>query len=183
MQTVSISFLCARFAQTHATATLIGVIALLSPLGCPWVAVRAPPAQPRRVHLRSDSDAKDSIPRFPAYSNRSRTPGTPNPRQDPPRSWSYPIARSGSVVMLRHDPTPSFVVRAGVASEPASFVRASPATLVCHSREVLPSGATTRSLADTRRPSFLRRPERFVHPTGDRLDCLAASSGNTSSIG
>src|SRR5258706_486220 len=100
-----------------------------------------------------------------------------------PRSWSYPTARSDSVVLLPHDPTLSFVVRATVASEPASCARASPATLVCDSPEALPSGATTRSLGDNRKLVFLRRPARFVHPTSDPLDCPAASSGSTSSIG
>src|SRR6185437_6657632 len=38
-----------------------------------------------RARLRFGSDERDSIPRSPACSSRSRTPSTPSPRQDPPR--------------------------------------------------------------------------------------------------
>ena len=51
-----------------------------APRGCPRAAVRAPPAPPLPARLRSDNDARDSSPRSPACSSRSRPPGRPSPR-------------------------------------------------------------------------------------------------------
>src|SRR5262249_23880645 len=147
----------------------------------PPATVPGPLAPPLPPLLPCGSEVKDSSPRFLVCSSRSRSPDTPSPLLVPPRSSSCPTARFDSERLFPHVPTLSSVVRASAVSEPASFARASPATLVSDSLAVLPSGATTRSRVDSHTQAFLRKPRRFVHPPVDPLGCLAVSSGSTSS--
>src|SRR5215831_12988119 len=106
------------------------------------------------------------------------------PNQPPvqPRSWSCPTARSDWAVKPPLVPIVSFFELVDGANELAGPAPALLAVRACDSLRVLPSAATTKSLGDSRKPAFLRKPERFVHPTGDPLDYFAASSGSTSSI-
>jgi len=145
--------------------------------------VRLRPAPPLRARLRSGSAARDSIPRSPACSSRSRTPDTPNPPLARPRSSSCPSARSDSARLLPHGPTLSSVVLVDDAIAPAAQTRASLVAPVCDLHAALASVATTRLLADSRTPASLRTPRRSVHRSVGRLGCHEAFSGSTSSIG
>src|SRR5215467_2408048 len=107
----------------------------------------------------------------------------PNLRPVPPRSWSYPIARFDSAVLLPHVPTPSSFGLASVVSEPTSSAHASPAALVCDSPEVLPCDAATKSRGDTHTRAFLHRPQRSAHRGFVRRDSLVAFFGSTNSTG
>src|SRR5260370_16718192 len=98
------------------------------PRACLEAAVRAPPAPPLPVRLRSGSDARDSSPRSPAYSSRSHIPDMPNPLPPPPRFWSCPTARSDSARQHPHGPTLSSVVHADDAIPPPPHFPASPLT-------------------------------------------------------
>src|SRR5215475_15578529 len=107
----------------------------------------------------------------------------PNLQPAPPRSWSYPIARFDSAVLLPHVPTLSSFVLASVASEPTSSAHASLVAPVYDSPEVLPFDATTRSRGDTHTPAFLHRPQRSVHRGFARRDYPVVSFGSTNSTG
>ncbi len=137
--------------------------------GCPRAAVPARLARPQPAHLRFGNDARDSIPRSPACSSRSRTPGRPSPLPAPPRSSSCPTARSDSARLLPHGPTLSSVVPADGVSAPATHVRASPAAHACDSPEDFLFFAATKSRGDIRTRVFLRTPRRSA-----RRSCRSA---------
>src|SRR5260370_2926273 len=144
------------------------------PRGCPRVVVRAPPARQRRARLRSDNDARDSIPRSLAYSSRSHPPGRPSPLQDLPRSWSCPTARSDLAHWLPRGPTLSSFVRADDVSSPATHVLASLAAHACDSREGFPFVVATRPRGDIRSGVFLRGPRQSVRVLIRRPRCPPA---------
>src|SRR5258708_1908132 len=151
------------------------------PLSVVSVKFASRPAPLLRERLRSGNDAKDSIPRFLACSSRSRILSTPSPLLDPPRSSSYPTARSDSAQRLPHGPTLSSVLRVDDASAPTVHVLASLVTPACDSHADLSSAIATTPLSDSRTPTFLRTPRRSAHRRFDRLGCLVASSGHTDS--
>src|SRR5262252_6112441 len=107
----------------------------------------------------------------------------PSPPPALPRSWSCLTARSDWALQLPLGPTLSFCELADGANERAGLAPSSLAVRASDSPGTLLSGVATRSLVDSHTLASLRRPERFVHPTGDPLDCLAVFSGSTSSIG